>query len=410
MSLDVVGDGRTLGALLAAGEIDAIFHGAEPPALPAGAAGVRRLFPRWVDTEREYYARTGIFPIMHVVALRREVYERDPWLAPSLLAAFERAKAVGWQRLVQANTPAVMLPWLSRDLAEIEQVFGADHWPYGVGPNYPTLDATCQFHFEQGLSSHRLQPEEAVRADHARRCGGVSRQRSAAARWRRSLRRRRQSTAPVAQASAARKAPAAQASAAKPIGWVVVTSGTIAGTRSSPKRSVRRVRTRQRASPQRTRRITNAFSTTSPGEPAQVTGSNSRRHSPRLEPRRRIERLLGGAEAPVRLPGGKQRQRPIAQVGDAPGDEPFVRAGARAQRHGLHGHARSALVRHVHGGAPSRSRRQPRPCCRPELALPIPSASRHWSGPQELEVFRLALAAPAAARPQSPTAPPIAVL
>jgi 4,5-dihydroxyphthalate decarboxylase len=97
---------------------------------------------------------------MHVVALRREVYERDPWIAPALVAAFERAKTVGWQRVDQANTPAVMLPWLSRDLAEIEHVFGADHWPYGVGPNYPTLDATCQFHFEQGLSSRRLQPEE----------------------------------------------------------------------------------------------------------------------------------------------------------------------------------------------------------------------------------------------------------
>jgi 4,5-dihydroxyphthalate decarboxylase len=160
VSVSVVGEGQTMGALLAAGEIDAIFHGAEPPVLPAGAGGVRRLFPRWIDTERDYYARTGIFPIMHVVALRREVYERDPWIAPRLVAAFERAKAVGWQRVVQANTPAVMLPWLSRDLAEIEDVFGADHWPYGIGPNYPTLDATCQFHFEQGLSSRRLQPEE----------------------------------------------------------------------------------------------------------------------------------------------------------------------------------------------------------------------------------------------------------
>ena len=72
---------------------------------------------------------------------------------PSPAELSQARQCVGWQRVVQANTPAVMLPWLSRDLAEIEQVFGADHWPYGVGPNYPTLDATCQFHFEQALSN-----------------------------------------------------------------------------------------------------------------------------------------------------------------------------------------------------------------------------------------------------------------
>jgi 4,5-dihydroxyphthalate decarboxylase len=160
VSISVVPPGTSLTALLLSGEIDALFHGAQPPPTPGGGGQLRRLFPRWIEVEQDYYRRTGRFPIMHLVVLRRDVYARHPWVAGSLLEAFSQAKAVGWQRVLRANTPAVMLPWLSHHLAEIEDLMGPDHWPYGVAENVPTLDAMCQFHFEQGLSARRLQPTE----------------------------------------------------------------------------------------------------------------------------------------------------------------------------------------------------------------------------------------------------------
>jgi 4,5-dihydroxyphthalate decarboxylase len=160
VSIEVVPAGASLTTMLLDGEIDALFHGAQPPAVPDGTAPLQRLFPDWIATEQAYYRRTGHFPIMHLVVLRRALYAKNPWIAASLTAAFDRAKAIGWQRVLHANTPAVMLPWLSHHLQEIESTMGPNHWPYGFAENYPTLDTMCQFHQEQGLSERRLTPEE----------------------------------------------------------------------------------------------------------------------------------------------------------------------------------------------------------------------------------------------------------
>ncbi len=160
VSITALPPGASLAAMLMSGEIDALFHGAQPPALPPGAVGLRRLFPDWVAVEQDYYRRTGHFPIMHLVVLRRALYVEQPWIARSLLEAFGKAKEIGWQRVLHANTPAVMLPWLSHHLQEIETVMGPNHWPYGLAENYATVDTMCQLHFEQGLSDRRLQPEE----------------------------------------------------------------------------------------------------------------------------------------------------------------------------------------------------------------------------------------------------------
>jgi 4,5-dihydroxyphthalate decarboxylase len=171
VSITALARGTSLAEMLMNGEIDALFHGAQPPAVPTGAVGLRRLFPDWIAVEQDYYRRTGHFPIMHLVVLRRDLYTQNPWIAGSLREAFARAKEIGWQRVLHANTPAVMLPWLSHHLAQIEALMGPDHWPYGVAENYQTLDAMCQFHFEQGLSGRRLQPEELFAPEPERHAG-----------------------------------------------------------------------------------------------------------------------------------------------------------------------------------------------------------------------------------------------
>jgi 4,5-dihydroxyphthalate decarboxylase len=161
VSIEIVPDDRSLEAMLADGELDALLSPVRvPPAAQDGSGRVRRLFPDYVAVEQDYYRRTGFFPIMHLVVLRRDVHEQYRWVAGTLLDAFSQAQAVGWRRMLFAGAAGVMLPWLPRDLDEIAEVMGPAHWPYGFQENYATLDAMCQFHLEQGLSSQRLKPEE----------------------------------------------------------------------------------------------------------------------------------------------------------------------------------------------------------------------------------------------------------
>ncbi|HEY7060174.1 MAG TPA: PhnD/SsuA/transferrin family substrate-binding protein [Chloroflexota bacterium] len=151
---------KYLESLLAEGELDALFSAARPPALTDGSGRVRRLFPDFVAAEQDYYRRTGIFPIMHLVVLRRALYQEQPWIAHSLLVAFQEAQRLGWQRLQETGTLAVMLPWLSAELEQVAAVMGPRPWPYGVEENYATISAMCQYHHEQGLSRERLAPEQ----------------------------------------------------------------------------------------------------------------------------------------------------------------------------------------------------------------------------------------------------------
>lgn len=158
--IEVAPPGKSLATMLLEGEIDAFFFGPEPPEVPGGAGRIARLFPDPMAVEQEYFRRTGLFPIMHLVVLKRECYERNPEIVVALFNAFEEAKRVGWERVRRVTTPAVMLPWITQHVREIDELFGDDHWPYGLAKNRKVLDAACQFHYEQGLSPRRLQPEE----------------------------------------------------------------------------------------------------------------------------------------------------------------------------------------------------------------------------------------------------------
>lgn len=150
---------RTLSEMLATGEIDA-FQGPRLPSSFNGDGRVRRLFPDPVAEEKKYFAETGIFPIMHVVVVRRDVYERHPWVAQSLTKALERARQQALVELYDAAALRFMLPWLVPGVEEARALLGEDYWSYGLEANRHVLDTFLGYHHEQGLSRRRYTPEE----------------------------------------------------------------------------------------------------------------------------------------------------------------------------------------------------------------------------------------------------------
>jgi 4,5-dihydroxyphthalate decarboxylase len=151
--------GRPLGELLAHGEIDAYLGSRKPPSFGTNP-DVVRLLPDHHARERELYQRDRIFPIMHLVAIRRAVYEKNPWIASSLYAAFVEAKRIARARLRYAGSLAAMLPWLQDELEEIDDVFGGDPFVYGVEPNRPTLEALVQYMHEQDFIAEAMPIED----------------------------------------------------------------------------------------------------------------------------------------------------------------------------------------------------------------------------------------------------------
>jgi 4,5-dihydroxyphthalate decarboxylase len=141
---------KSLSDLIAAGEISATIA----PGLPKSAKAdpnVGRLFPDYREREKDYYRRTRIFPIMHLGVVRRDIYERTPFVATSLYRAFCEAKDLALQKMRTGGTLRYMLPWMAAEIEEIDEVFGGDPWPYGLEPNRATLAALVQFMAEQGL-------------------------------------------------------------------------------------------------------------------------------------------------------------------------------------------------------------------------------------------------------------------
>jgi len=152
--------GRALGDLLEAGEIDALIHLHKPACFVAGSPRVRRLFPDYAKVEADYYRRTGHFPIMHLVVLRREVYERDRSLARRLYDAFCAAKEESYALLRQSGFLATEFPLQVAYLEETQALFGDDPFPYGMARNRHTLQALVQYVHEQGMIDRPLDLEE----------------------------------------------------------------------------------------------------------------------------------------------------------------------------------------------------------------------------------------------------------
>jgi 4,5-dihydroxyphthalate decarboxylase len=137
-----------LGALLARGEIDALIGSRKPDEL-GRHPDVARLFPDYRALERELYEQRGIFPIMHLIAIRRDVHEAHPFVAQSLYDALCKSRDRALTQMKERGALRYMLPWLPADMDEIDEVFGGDPWPYGVEANRPTLEALVQYMVEQ---------------------------------------------------------------------------------------------------------------------------------------------------------------------------------------------------------------------------------------------------------------------
>jgi 4,5-dihydroxyphthalate decarboxylase len=151
---------RSLEELLLAGEVDAVLSARPPAAVQRGDGRVVRLFPDAAAVEEAYFRKTGVFPIMHLLAVRRDVYEANRWLAMELLKAFEEAKERSLTRMRSFATAAVPLPWGAAHAEHVLDVLGPDPWPYGTEPNRATLETFLRYARDQGLTGRLLRPEE----------------------------------------------------------------------------------------------------------------------------------------------------------------------------------------------------------------------------------------------------------
>ena len=151
---------KILSRMLADGELDALVTARAPSTFHKEPDKVRRLFPDYVDVEKQYYRRTKIFPIMHTVVIRRDVYAANPWVAQSLYKAMVAAKQKAYAMYDQTAALHSMLPWSMAQVEEAKREMGEDWWPYGLAPNRHVLDTFLRYHHEQGLSKRRFTPEE----------------------------------------------------------------------------------------------------------------------------------------------------------------------------------------------------------------------------------------------------------
>ena len=155
--------GKALGPMLEAGEIDAFISAVTPKCILEGSPKVGRLFPDSEAAERAYYRRTGIFPIMHTVVIRRDVLAQHPELARTIYNGYCAAKDAAEQEYregMAGQSTDIMVPWFSELFAENSQLFPADWWPYGLAANRQAMDTLLRYFHEQGLSKRRFTCEE----------------------------------------------------------------------------------------------------------------------------------------------------------------------------------------------------------------------------------------------------------
>jgi 4,5-dihydroxyphthalate decarboxylase len=158
--IERIGQAETLASMLERGEIDALYTPRMPSTFRNGTGRIRRLFEDFQTVEREYFRRTAIFPIMHVIAIRRDVYERDRWIAQSLQKAFTAAQAETYADFSETSALKTMLPWLTAHVEETRREMGDDFWPYGLDRNRHVLTTFLRYSHEQGLAKRSLDPCE----------------------------------------------------------------------------------------------------------------------------------------------------------------------------------------------------------------------------------------------------------
>jgi 4,5-dihydroxyphthalate decarboxylase len=151
---------RTLNEMIDNGEIDAMMSPRMPTCFLEGSPRVRRLFQNYKQVEMDYFKKTGLFPIMHVIVIKRSVYEREPWVAQTLYKAFGEAKDRCMRELYDTNILRVSLPWTAAEYEDTQELMTADYWPYGLEANRANLETLHGYLYEQGLIKQRLNLEE----------------------------------------------------------------------------------------------------------------------------------------------------------------------------------------------------------------------------------------------------------
>ena len=150
----------SISAMLLSGEVDAAISARVPDAFNKAGGKIVRLYPDYRAAEMGYHRATGIYPIMHVIAMRRAVFERYPWVAMNMFKAFNEAKDRSLDRLQDLTASRIPVPWSAAIVGEYAKNFGADPFPYGLEENRKTLEAFCRFAHDQGVTASRLTPDD----------------------------------------------------------------------------------------------------------------------------------------------------------------------------------------------------------------------------------------------------------
>ena len=158
--LEVIPEDRTLNAMIESGEIDALISPRMPSCFLSGSQNVRRLFPDYKRVEMDYFRKTGLFPLMHLMVIRMGVYEKNPWVAQSLYKAFCEAKDLCFSKIYDSNVLRTSLPWTLADYEETRLLMGENYWPYGFAANRHGLETLQSYLLEQGLIKKSLDLEK----------------------------------------------------------------------------------------------------------------------------------------------------------------------------------------------------------------------------------------------------------
>lgn len=156
LRVEPIGPTETLNHLLETGQIDAFIGPRAPSSFLNKSPNVQRLFPDYVQAEQRYFEKTGIFPIMHVIAIQDRILERHPWVAMNLYKAFVQAKEITYEGFRQTAALKTTLPWLTAEVERTENIMGKDFWPYGLDANRLALEAAVRYSHEQGMIHQRF--------------------------------------------------------------------------------------------------------------------------------------------------------------------------------------------------------------------------------------------------------------
>ena len=151
---------KTLSGMIASGELDCVIIARPPNSFREKHPDVVRLFPDYESEERRYYEKTRVYPIMHVIAMRKVILDGRPWVARNLYNAFEESKRRSLERILDPAVSRYPVPWLTAYTARMQQMFGSDTFPYGIEPNRPTLELFLRYAHEQGIAHRLVKPED----------------------------------------------------------------------------------------------------------------------------------------------------------------------------------------------------------------------------------------------------------